>query len=165
MTILPQVNQLIYSTIAFFILLFILSKFAFPPILGILDKRADTIRESLEKAEETRQEAERLLKEYKMQLSKAREEAQQIIEQSRNLGENMKKEIVEKANREARTMVERAQTEISLEKEKALEELRKRVADLSIEVAAQITKKALDRKDHIKLIEEYVSAVGDFHES
>lgn len=165
MTILPQINQLIYSTIAFFILLFILSKFAFPPILGILDKRADTIRESLEKAEETRQEAERLLEEYKVQLAQAREEAQQIIEQSRNLGENMKKEIVDKANKEAKNMVERAQTEISLEREKALEELRKRVADLSIEVAAKVTKKALNQKDHIKLIEDYVAGVGKLHES
>lgn len=165
MTILPEINQLIYSTIAFFILLFLLSRFAFPPILNVLDKRAQTIRESLEKAEETRAEAEKLLSDYKEQLSQGRSEAQQIIGQGRILGENMKKDMVEKANREARNMIDRAQTEISLEKEKALAELRNRVADLSIELASQVTQKSLDRKDHVRLIEDYLARVGEVHES
>lgn len=165
MTILPEINQLIYSTVAFFILLFLLSRFAFPPILNVLDKRAQTIRESLEKAEETRAEAEKLLSDYREQLSQARSEAQQIIGQGRILGENMKKDMVEKANREARSMIDRAQTEISLEKEKALAELRNRIADLSIELASQVTQKSLDRKDHVRLIEDYLARVGEVHES
>lgn len=165
MTILPEINQLIYSTVAFFILLFLLSRFAFPPILNVLDKRAQTIQESLEKAEETRAEAEKLLSDYKEQLSQGRSEAQQIIGQGRILGENMKKDMVEKANREARSMIDRAQTEISLEKEKALAELRNRIADLSIELASQVTQKSLDRKDHVRLIEDYLARVGEVHES
>lgn len=165
MTILPEINQLIYSTVAFFILLFLLSRFAFPPILNVLDKRAQTIRESLEKAEETRAEAEKLLSDYREQLSQARSEAQQIIGQGRILGENMKKDMAEKANREARSMIDRAQTEISLEKEKALAELRNRIADLSIELASQVTQKSLDRKDHVRLIEDYLARVGEVHES
>ena len=165
MTILPEINQLIYSTVAFFILLFLLSRFAFPPILNVLDKRAQTIRESLEKAEETRAEAEKLLSDYREQLSQARSEAQQIIGQGRILGENMKKDMVEKANREARSMIDRAQTEISLEKEKAFAELRNRIADLSIELASQVTQKSLDRKDHVRLIEDYLARVGEVHES
>jgi len=165
LTILPEINQLIYSTVAFFILLFLLSRFAFPPILNVLDKRAQTIRESLEKAEETRAEAEKLLSDYREQLSQARSEAQQIIGQGRILGENMKKDMVEKANREARSMIDRAQTEISLEKEKAFAELRNRIADLSIELASQVTQKSLDRKDHVRLIEDYLARVGEVHES
>jgi F-type H+-transporting ATPase subunit b len=165
LTILPETNQLIYSTVAFFILLFLLTRFAFPPILSILDKRAETIRESIERAEETRQEAEKLLSEYKTQLSKARSEAQQIIEQGRILGENMKKDLVEKANREARGMIERAQTEISLEKEKALSELRNKVADLSIGLASRVLQKSLEPEDHVRLIEDYLASVGEIHES
>ena len=81
----------------------------FPPITNMLDKRAETIRESLEKAEETRVEAERLLDEYKQQMAEARGEAAKVIEQGRKVADAMKDDIVAKANEEAAGVIAKAQ--------------------------------------------------------
>ena len=99
--ILPQVPEVFVSLISFLVLFVILWKFAFPPITDMLEKRSAMIRESLEKSEQTRVEAERLLEEYKVQMAEARAEAQQVIEQGRKVAEAMKEDIVAKAREEA----------------------------------------------------------------
>jgi F-type H+-transporting ATPase subunit b len=101
--IIPNTTEMWVSIVAFLILFVVLAKFAFPPITKMLDERADKIRESLEKAEDTRVEAERLLDEYKVQMAEARAEATQVIEQGRKVAESMKAEIVAKAKAEAET--------------------------------------------------------------
>jgi len=158
----PEINQLIYSAIAFFVLLYLLSKYAFPPIVKMLEKRENTIRESLEKAEETRREAERLLEEYKKQLAEARREAQQIIEQARAQSESIRKEIVAKAEQESKRMLERAEAEMAFTREKTLAELKDMVADLAIVAASKIISKSLNKTDHLRLVEESISKVKEF---
>lgn len=161
----PHVNQIIYSAIAFFVLLAILGKLAFPPLVGILQKRSDTIRESLEAAEKTQEEAGKMLDEYKQQIANAREESQKIIEQGRKFGESMKEEIAQKARQESEQALARAAAEVNREKERALAEIQSSIADLTIGAASRVIGASLDKKGHEKLIEDYLSEVGSLSEN
>jgi F-type H+-transporting ATPase subunit b len=156
----PKPPELIYALLSFGVLFFVLSKFAFPPIVKMLEKREATIRESIERSEETRVEAERLLEDYKKQLAEARSEAAQIIEQARKLGDDAKKKIEATARDEATALLARAREEIEAEKQKALIELTAKVADISIGAASRVVEKSLSKEDHLKLIDDYVAQVG-----
>lgn len=158
--LLPNWGQMVYSVFAFLILFGLLSKLAFPPVIKMLEERQTKIRESLEKAEGTRMEAERLLQDYKQQLAEARAESHKITEQGKKLGESMKADIVAKAHEEAEAMITKAKGEIDAETRKALEGLQERVADLTISAAGMVVGKTLDEADHKRLIEEYVAQIG-----
>lgn len=160
MTITPELNQLIYSILAFLILVFVLGRFAYPPILDMLKKREETIRTSIDEAEKTRAEAARLLDEYKAQIAQARKEAQDMIEQGKKVGENVRTEITTKANEEARQIIERAQSEIEREKERALSDLQAKVADLTILATSKVIQKSLDEKSQRKLVEDAIAEVS-----
>lgn len=162
--ILPKGPEIIVSLISFLILFFVLAKFAFPPITGMLEKRADTIRESLEKSEQTRVEAERLLEEYKVQMAEARAEAARIIDQGRTVAEAMRNDVVAKAEEAAAGIVARAKESIEAEKQAALADLRKSVADVSVAVAGKLIGEKLTAADHLKLIERSIEEVGAFDE-
>src|SRR5665647_1768132 len=97
----PKMPEILVALTSFLVLFVVLGKFAFPPVTKMLDERADKIRESLEKAEETRVEAERLLEEYRVQMAEARAEAGKVIEQGRTVAENMKNGIIAKARESA----------------------------------------------------------------
>ncbi len=158
--LIPDLGQMIVSAIAFFILLGLLSKLAFPPVLKMLEERQKKIRDSIEKAEETRMEAERLLAEYKKQLADARAEAHSIAEQGKKVGESMKEDIVAKAREEAQVMIAKATEEIGAEKRKAMEELQEGIAALTVAAASRVVAKELTEADHKRLIEEYVAEIG-----
>jgi F-type H+-transporting ATPase subunit b len=158
--ILPKVPDVFYALLSFGVLFYVLSRFAFPPIVAMIDKREQAIRDSIEKAEETRIEAERLLQDYRQQLAEARTEATQIIDQARKLGEDARAKIEEDARQESTNILARAREEIDAEKKKALIELTARVADISIGAASKVVEKSLSKEDHLKLIDEYISQVG-----
>lgn len=155
---------MIWTVISFLILLLLLWKVAYRPITKALKKREDTIRDSLEKAKKTQESAETLLNDYKNQLAQAREEAHKILSEGKTLGENIKKEIIQKAHEESNQIVKRAQEEIEFQKEKALMELKEKIADLTITAASKVIQKSLDKKDHEQLLQEYISKVGKMYE-
>ena len=155
---------MIWTAISFVILLVLLLKVAYKPITKALKRREDTIRDSLEEAKKTRESAEALLEDYKKQLAQAREEAHKILSEGKTLGENVKKEIIQKAHEESNQIVKRAQEEIEFQKEKALMDLKERIADLTIMAASRVIEKSLDKKDHEQLLEEYISKVGEKYE-
>jgi F-type H+-transporting ATPase subunit b len=163
--IIPLGVELYVNLAAFLVLFVLLWKFAFPPITDMLDRRAENIRESLEKAEETRVSAERLLDEYKEQMAEARQEAAKVIEQGRKVADAMKDEIVAKANEEREALLARAREEIQGEKRAAIAELQASVADLSVAVAGRIIGTTLSASDHAALIEKYVAEVGSLNEN
>jgi F-type H+-transporting ATPase subunit b len=163
--IIPLGVELYVNLVAFAVLFVLLWKFAFPPITKMLDQRAESIKDSLEKAEETRITAERLLDEYKEQLAEARQEAGRVIEQGRKVAETMKDEIVAKANEEREAMLARAREEIQGEKRAAMAELQAQVADLSVAVAGRVIGSTLSASDHKALIEKYVAEVGSLDEN
>lgn len=157
-------NLWIWTLAAFIIVFLILNKFAFPRIIEALEKRNDKIEGDLKNAELTREEAEKMLAEYKAQLDEARTEAKKIMDEGRALGENIRKETIEKATEEANQLIKRAQEEITREKEKALKELQGQIADISIEVAAKVIQKTLSKEEHSQLIDQYISEVGRLYE-
>ena len=163
--IIPLTSELLVSLVSFAVLFVVMWKFALPPITKMLDERAEKIKDSLEKAEETRVEAERLLNEYKEQLAAARLESSRVIEQGRKVAETMKDEIVAKANEERESILARAREEIQGEKRVALAELQASVADLSVAVAGRIIGTTLSASDHAALIEKYVAEVGSLNEN
>ncbi len=165
--LLPEVfiGQLFWSWVAFLILFFALSKYAFPPIMNMLQERSDSIRDSLEAAENTREEAATMLEDYKKQMAEARQEAQKIIEDGRKLGESMKEDIVKKSREEVEQVMTRATADIEREKELALAELQGRIADLTIGAASRVVGAELEKQGHEQLIEEYLSEVGSLREN
>lgn len=163
--IIPNTMEMWVNIVAFVVLFVVLAKFAFPPITKMLDARADKIRESLERAEDTKVEAERLLEEYKVQMAEARAEAANVIEQGRKVAESMKAEIVGKAKDEAEAEKAKAIEAIKAEKAAAMAELRGEVADLSVAVAGKIIGSSLSKADHEALIDTYLAEVGSLNEN
>lgn len=163
--LIPKMPEILVALISFLVLFVILGKFAFPPVTKMLDERADKIRESLEKAEETRVEAERLLEEYRVQMAEARAEAGKVIEQGRTVAENMKNEIVAKAREEAEAEKSKAIEAIKAEKLAAMAELQASVAELSVAVAGKIIGQKLSAADHAALIERSIAEVGSLNEN
>jgi F-type H+-transporting ATPase subunit b len=159
----PEPGLIIWTLISFFLLLVLLKKLAYPQILKAMKTREETIARQLEEAEKTKAAAEQLLADYRRQLADARAEAQKLINEGRGLGESMRKEIIQKAQEESNLIVKRAQEEIELQKQKALLELREKVADLSIMAASKVINKSLNPEDHRRLVEEYISKVGEFY--
>lgn len=163
--IIPLGVELYVNLAAFVVLFLLLGKFAFPAITKLMDERSAKIRESLEKSEDTRIEAERMLEEYKLQMAEARQEASKVIEQGKQVAEAMKTEIMAKASEEAAVIVEKAKQTIDVERKAAVAELRTSVAELSVAVAGKIIGEKLSADDHAKLIEQYVAEVGGLNDN
>ncbi len=161
----PNPSNIWPTWLAFGILFFLLYKFAMPAILGMVDARAARIRESLEKAEETKVEAERLMEDYKKQMAEARGEAAKVIEQGRKVAETMKDEIVAKANEEAEALIAKAREAMEAERKATAVELQAQVADLSVAVAGKILGEKLSAGEHSRLIEQYLSEVGGLNDN
>jgi len=151
--------------VAFLILFALLYKFALPAITGMLDKRAAVIAESLEKAEETKVEAETLLEDYKKQMAEARGEAGKVIDQARKIADSMKEEITAKANEEATMIVAKAREAMEAERAATAAELQAQVADLSVSIAGKLISEELSAKQHASLIDKYVADMGGLNDN
>jgi F-type H+-transporting ATPase subunit b len=146
----------IWTLVSFVVLLVLLAKFAFKPIAQALDRRSATIKKSIEEAEIQRSEAKKLMDDYQRQLAEARAEASKIIEEARGLGENVRKEVVEKANAEASALLQRSQEELQRQKEKGVQELKDTVASLSVQIASKIIEKEVNEATHRQLVENLI---------
>ena len=162
-TILPQMEEFIPMLVAFIILWIVLAKFGWPLFEGMLNKREETIKNSLEKSEEARQESERLLAEYREQLEGAKTQAQQILNNAKLTGDALEKEITAKAQAEADAIVDKARAQIEQEKENAIKELQATMADTSIAVASRLIGEDFSDDEHRKLIERYVKEAGSLN--
>jgi len=150
---------LLWTIITFIVLLLILWKAAWKPIVEALDARAEKVRGDIESAEKSRLEAERLFAEHKAMMDKAKEEAASIIAEGKADAERLKNSIVEKANQEAKDLIERARREINLAKDKALAEIQTEVVAISTDIAAKIIAKNLKVEDQKALVEEALQKI------
>jgi F-type H+-transporting ATPase subunit b len=150
----------IWTLLTFGVLFALLGKLAFKPIAEALDKRGQAIKQALDDAEKSRAEGKKLLEDYQKQVAQARAEANKIIEEARALGENVRKEIVEKAGAESSAAVQRAQEEIERQKEKGVQELKSTVASLSVQIASSVIGKELNEATHRQLIENLIKDLG-----
>jgi F-type H+-transporting ATPase subunit b len=159
--ILPETNEIIWGGIAFLVLLGILWKFALPPVRDMMKQREDRIRGDLERAEQAKAEAEGVLAEYQRQLADARNEAGRIIEEARQSADQVRRDLVARAEAEAAAIRDRAQQDVRLATDRATADLQSRVAELTIELAEKVVERNLDHDTQIALIESYINEVGN----
>lgn len=148
---------MIWTIVVFLITLFILKKFVFGPVGEAIEKRRASITASIEEAESSRDEAVKLLDEYKAQLAEARREADELREAGRREGERQKTEIVGQAQEQRERIVSDTQTQIDAQAQAAVAGIRDDVVVLAITAAEKVTKKSLSDDDHRKLVEEALS--------
>ncbi|WP_379668745.1 F0F1 ATP synthase subunit B [Pueribacillus sp. YX66] len=154
-------GTIIAQLLIFLILLALLRAYAWKPLMGIMKQREEHISSEIETAEKNRAEAERFLAEQQSELKKTREEAQTMIENAKQLGENQGKEIIANAKNEAERIKKEAVAEIEREKEAAINSLKEQVASLSVMIASKVIEKELDEKAQAQLIDEYLKEVGE----
>lgn len=154
-------GTIIAQLLIFLILLTLLRAYAWKPLMGIMKQREEHISSEIETAEKNRAEAERFLAEQQSELKKTREEAQTMIENAKQLGENQGKEIIANAKNEAERIKKEAVAEIEREKEAAINSLKEQVASLSVMIASKVIEKELDEKAQAQLIDEYLKEVGE----
>jgi F-type H+-transporting ATPase subunit b len=150
---------LLWTIITFVVLLVILWKAAWKPVVEALDARAEKVRSDIENDDISRQEAEKLLAQHKSMMDNAKNEAARIMSDSREAAEKMKNEIIEKATADARDLSDRTKKEIELAKDRALADIKAEVVNLSTEIAAKIINKNLNPDDQKALVEETLNKV------
>jgi len=155
----PGLGLMIWTLIAFLITYFILKKYAFPRIQDALEKRANAVAESIDAAKRTREEADELLQEYRERLREAREQAEDIVTRSRQASERFAEESKSEAKKQREEMMEQTRRDIDQETQRALGEIRKEVADLTIAATEKVTRKSLDADDQKRLVEEALAEV------
>jgi F-type H+-transporting ATPase subunit b len=155
----PDPGLFIWTIVTFLVLLTILAKFAWKPLLEALEKRQETIRTALDDAQRARQELERLNIESVEIIRKARIDADAIISQSRSDGERLREELRQKAKADADPIVRNAERQIQLETGRALQQIRHEAADLSVLIASKLIQRNLSTEDNDRLIEEALTQV------
>ncbi len=138
----------------------VLAKFAFPALNKMLAARTEKIQGELEKAEQTRVQAEAELTDYRTQLAGARGEANRIIEESRKTADQLRRDLQAKAEQEAQATVARASEEIRAERDRVFQELKSQVGEIAVELAGRVVGKSLDKGAHDRLIDEYIDQVA-----
>ena len=153
----PNVGLMIWTLLAFGITLFILWKLAFPRIADALDRRQRAIEESIDTAERTKTEAEELLAEYRERLQEARVQAEEIVARARKAAENAEREGTEAARARRDELLEQTRRDIEAETRRAIQEIRREVADLTVLATEKVTRKTLTAEDQRRLVEEALS--------
>jgi len=154
-----DIGNAIWTVVIFLLVVLVLGKYAWGPILNRLQAREDFIRESLEKAKRDRDEAEARLKEYESRIANARAEATAIVDEGRRDAEAVKRTIEEAARGEADKMVARAKHEIQLATDTATKDLYNLSARLATDMAAKILGREISAQDHERLISESLASL------
>jgi F-type H+-transporting ATPase subunit b len=156
----PENSELVWGSISFVLLLGIFFKWGYPAVTKSMKAREDRIRGDLEQAEGAKGEAENVLTEYRAQLADARAEAGRIIDEARQAADQVRRDLIARAEADATELRTRAQEDIRLAGERAMADLRGRVSDLAIELAEKVVERNLDRDTQIALIDNYINSVG-----
>ncbi|MBO3096719.1 F0F1 ATP synthase subunit B [Gelidibacter pelagius] len=155
----PGLGLVFWSLITFFILLVVLKKFAWKPILGAVDERENGIKNALEAADKARMDMENLKADNERILNEARAEREAMLKDAREIKNKMVSDAKDEAQEQATKMIAQAQEAIENEKRSAMAELKNHVASLSIEIAEKVVREELSNKDRqLELVE---SMLGD----
>ena len=155
----PHLGTIIWTLVTFLFVLVVLKATVWKPLLSALDEREKRISDALESADKAREEAQSALSENQEKLAEAEEEAREIVRKSREEAEKVGQEIVEKARAEAQLTVDQARTSIETEKLAALTELRREVADLSVQAASTLIDANLDDEKNRKLVDDLIAGI------
>jgi F-type H+-transporting ATPase subunit b len=155
----PALGLMIWTLLAFGVTLYLLNRFAFPRIAEALDRRRVAIEESIDHAERTKREADELLEEYRGRLREAREQAEQIVVRARRASDSLQDDAKAAASKQREELLASTRRDIEAETRRALEEIRKEVANLTVVATEKVTRKSLTPEDHRRLIEEALGEV------
>ncbi|MCH7701707.1 MAG: F0F1 ATP synthase subunit B [Planctomycetes bacterium] len=158
-----DLGNVFWTLVTFLAVVFVLGKFAWPPILTALQKREEFIRDSLQQAKTDRESAEARLKEYEQRLQSAREEATGIVEEGRRDAEVVKREIESTARQEAGAMLERAKRDIGIARDTAVRDLYDLSGELATNIASRIIRQEVDSAAHERLISESIDELAKLH--
>jgi len=149
----------IWTIVVFLLVLLVLGKFAWGPILGQVEAREQSIRDSIDEARELQEKAAALMEEHRRQLADARRQSQELLNEGREAGDRLRRELEDKARSEAEEILSRARSEIEREKERAMDAIREQSVDLAMAVAARLLGQKLDAQADRDLIRDYLSQV------
>jgi F-type H+-transporting ATPase subunit b len=155
----PELGLMIWTLLLFGATLLILWKLVFPRISEALDRRSKAIEESIDHAERTKREADELLEEYRARLREAREQAEDITARARKAADTLADQAKADASKQREELLAGTRRDIEAETRRALDELRKEVANLTVIATEKITRKSLTPDDHRRLIEEALQEV------
>tara|TARA_Y100001970_G_scaffold7287_1_gene8298 strand:+ start:1194 stop:1673 length:480 start_codon:yes stop_codon:yes gene_type:complete len=151
---------LFWSVVTFLLLLVVLKKVAWGPIINALEQRENDIKDALNAAEEARKEAEKVSNDYEQSIKDAQRKSQQIIADSKESAEKIKAKIEVDASKKAETMLNDAKIQINAEKENAINEIKSIAVDLSIKAASKVVEKNIDNDDNRKLVNDVIAEIG-----
>lgn len=151
----------LWTVVVFLLLLGVLWKFAWGPILDAVNQREERIQAHLDQAAGQREEARQLLEEHKRQLADARRQSQQIIQEGREAAEQVRRDLEQKARAESDAIIERARREIEREKESALETLRQESVELALAAASRLLHERMDRETDREIVLDYLEDLAE----
>jgi F-type H+-transporting ATPase subunit b len=150
----PNVGLMVWTLVVFLVSFLVLRKYVYPVIGQVLDRRAKEITSEIDAAEQTREEANRVLEEYRERLREAREQAEEIVTRARKTAEQHDREAQVEAQGRREQMMEQTRREIEAETRRAIDEIRREVAELTVLATERVTRKVLTEDDQHRLVEE-----------
>jgi F-type H+-transporting ATPase subunit b len=159
--IFPAINELIWGTLAFLILVFLMYRTVWPSVDKAFKDRRANIEGKLEQAEKDREEAEQLLEQYRRRLRDAEDETKQILDEARTNADRVRRELLAKAETDAGRELDRARQAIRAERDQAIRQLRNEVGTLAVELATRVVGDSLDRDRQLRLVDEYIDELGN----
>ena len=156
----PQPGSIIWTAAVFLVLLFVLRKWAWKPILSGLQAREDGIKKNIEDAKQAKEESEKLLDQYKIQLDSARKEAQKLIGDATSRADVLLDEKKKQMETEAQAILEKARLQIEQERQKVVQELRQEVVEIALSAAGKVIQKTLKPEDHRELINREIEKLN-----
>jgi F-type H+-transporting ATPase subunit b len=154
-----NVGNAVWTLVIFVLVVILLGKFAWGPVLALLKQREEFIHKSLSDAKHDRDEAEARLKEYAARLQSAQREAIGIVEEARRDAERLRDELRERARAEAETLIKNAERQVQLETSRALQQIRKEAVDLSVTIASKLLQRNISKDDNEKLINDAMKQI------
>lgn len=155
----PNGGLMFWTLLIFLVLMFVLSKFAFKPLLAAVEAREAALEEAISKAKQDRDAASALLAEQQRQLDGARAEAQKFIADGRAISEKLKASMLEETKLQQQEMLDRARRELENEKVRAIAELRREAVDLALAGAGKVISRNLDDAANRKIIDDFLSSI------
>ena len=153
----PNVGLMLWTLLLFVISMVVLGRLAFPRITEALDKRQRAIEDSIDHANKTREEADKLLADYRERLKEARQQADEIVERARKAAETHEKDAQAESQARRQQEMERTLAEIEAAKQGALDDIRREVASLTVLATERVTRKVLSEDDQRRLVEDALS--------
>jgi F-type H+-transporting ATPase subunit b len=157
----PETNEIIWGGGAFLVVLFALSKFAYPAVKKTLNDRTERIRESIDEADRMKAEASSTLTQYQAQVADAKAEAARIVDEARAAAETVRADLIARAEAEANDIKAKGREDVEAGKARAIAELQSQVGDLTIALAEKIVERSLDTEANRTFIDNYINDLGN----